>query len=161
MSRSLIALASLALASAALAVPASAAASDISRSQILHALDMVRDDPAVSGGNPYAASPATNRALRVLANRACSVNHDKEVVFASVGLPVAPGDSADGLLVMSMIADPSSILSMIGGSPSAEMSGRYCFFGALAATGSSATLSGTAKLTTASTKAMHSPVTPT
>lgn len=144
LSRSVIALASFAIGAAALAaVPASAAtAADITRDQVLNAAKLVRADYAADLDDPTDYSPATNRALRVLANRACSINYDDEASIYAMGLPVNSGESVDGLLGYAMILDLSN----------PDMSGRVCFFGALAPIGSSSTLSGTAKLTTSSTR---------
>lgn len=141
LSRSVVALATLAVGSAVLAaVPATAATSSgITRSQVLNAAQLTRDDPAASSGNPTALAPATSKALRVLANRACAIDHDDEVAVYNFGLPVASGDSADGLMVLAQIIDPST--------PSMQ-NGRMCIFGVLAAAKGSTTLSGAANLTT-------------
>lgn len=141
LSRSVVAIATLALGSAVLAsVPASATTSaDVTRGQVLNAAQLVRTDPGTGTGNPMESAPATSKALRVLANRACAVDHDEEVAIYNFGLPVAPGGSADGLIVMAQIIDPSE---------GSLQSGRVCIFGALAAAKGSTTLAGTAKLTT-------------
>lgn len=149
MSRAAVAIAALGVASATLISPASAAASDINRDQVLSALLLVRNDPEASSGNPNATLPGTSRALRVLANRACSVDYDDEAVGFSFALPAEAGGSADGLLVLSYILDSSSAVPPV---PTPTMSGRVCIFGALATADPAATLSGTATVTTSSAK---------
>lgn len=148
LSRSLVAVASLAIASATLAaVPVTAAPADVTRAQVLTAIDGVRTDLASEepvdpeAGSPF--SPSTTRALRALANRACEVNHDAETVVTALGMPTQPGDDADGLMVIALIADPSAPSSDIF---DPELDGRMCAFGALAATDAEFSLSGSATI---------------
>lgn len=138
--RPVVAVAALAVGSAVLAaVPATAATpSGITRTQVLNAAASVRADFASHGsGGLLAPSPATIKAIEVLANRSCVVKHSEEVLFSVVGLPFASGDSADGLLVLAPIfAKPPST------------TGRICVFGALAASKTSTSMSGTAAVVT-------------
>ncbi len=142
LSRSLIAIASLAVASATLAaVPATAAtASGITRDQVLAATAAARvDNPAIDPGE---FAPIGSRAIRVLANRACAVDPDSELVYFGSTMPTQAGDDADGLLVSAVIMDLSDLM---GGGPSGP-EGRLCTFGALATADPSFSLSGTATL---------------
>lgn len=154
LSRSVIATASLAVASVALAaVPASAGApSDITRQQVLAAASAVRAEP-----NPSAImiSPATSRALRVLTNRACSIDPDgDEFAVLSLSEATAGGQSADGVVVTALVvkADIANLitsLSDIEETPDGVDPGdflRICSFGVLTTTAASSTLAGTATI---------------
>jgi hypothetical protein len=150
--RSAVAVASLAIGSAVLvAAPANAAPSDITRAQVLDAVAGVRAEPDVTQGN---YSPGTARALRVLANRACSVDPDGlEIVVRTLAEPVEPGRSADGLAVIAVISPVETIDD--------PLTFRACAFGAVAATSGGATLSGTATLSGSAPVALAGDVTAT
>lgn len=145
LSRPVVAGAALAVGSAVLAaVPATATtAADITRDQVLNAAKLVRADPNAAAGDPSKLKPTTARAVRVLANRACSVNFDDEITLQAFALPIESDEVVDGLAVLALVLDPNNL---------SDMSGRMCAFGVLAPMKSSATLSGTAQVTTSDTR---------
>lgn len=154
LSRSVIALATLSLGPLALAaVPASAAApSDITRQQVLAAASAVRAESSLSA---LLISPATSRALRVLANRACSIDPDgEEFAVLSLSEATAGGQSADGVVVSALVvtADIANLITSftaIEEPPAGVEIGdflRLCSFGVLTATAGSSTLAGTATI---------------
>lgn len=150
----MIALATLSLGSLALAaVPASAAApSDITRQQVLAAASAVRAEPSPSA---LLISSTTSRALRVLTNRACSIDPDgEEFAVLSLSEATAPGQSADGVVVTALVvkADVANLITSftaIEEPPAGVEIGdflRLCSFGVLAPTAGSSTLTGTATI---------------
>jgi len=144
LSRSVIAVATLGIGSVALAaVPASAAtASGITRDQVLAAAAGVRSEP-VSVEGQY--SPSTDRALRVLANRACSIDRDgTQLIIGFLADATDAGASADGVVVTAVIADLAGQSEGYKG----------CSFGALATTDGAFTLSGSATLGSAAPVAL-------
>lgn len=138
LSRSVLAVAALGVGSAVLAaVPATAATSDVTRGQVLTATTALRAEP---DPDPGTFSPATNKAVRVLANRACSVDQDSELHFTSVGATVEQNPVVDGLVVTAVIY-PADLLQGSGGLP------RICTFAALATVNGNYSLNGSATLT--------------
>lgn len=136
--RSVVAVASLAIGSAALAaVPATAATpSGITRDMVLTAAASVRAAPPGSF-NEYGA--AGNRALKAMANRACSIDPDgPESYFGAIAGATAPGGAADGVVVTAVLGD-----SLLSGPESPT---RICTFGAVATTAAGSVLSGTATI---------------
>lgn len=133
LSRSLVAVAALAVGSAALtAVPATAATpTGITRESVLTAASGLRD--AIGPSDP---SSATNKALRSILHRGCSVDVDGgEVLGTSAnGFPTSQGAAADGLVAYGVI------LNVVDGTA------RECIVGAVAASSPSYVLSGTATL---------------
>lgn len=136
LSRSVLTVAALGLGSAALAaVPAQAAATDVTRGQVLTATTALRAEP---DPDPDTFSAATNKAVRVLANRACSVDQDSELQFSSLGTAVEQNPVVDGLVVTAVIFPAD--FGRDGDSP------HTCTFAALATINSDYSLTGSATL---------------
>ena len=133
LSRSVVAVASLAIGSVALAAtPASAATSDITRDQVIAAVNAVRADAADEEG-----SGGPIEAVYPLVSAACNVLPGETIVYAS-GEATEEGEAADGLLATGAIetADGASDLSGV----------RFCVFGATASTDATFALSGSTTL---------------
>jgi hypothetical protein len=129
LARSVIAVATLAVGSAALAAtPATAATPNgVTRDQVLTAANGVR----AAAGVRENYSPATVRAMRAIVVAGCDAS-DASPYLGTVKAATA-GDDADGLIITAQIDTFSSSYQ--------------CTIGAFAATDTSSTLSGTARIT--------------
>lgn len=141
LSRSVIAAATLAIGSMALvAAPATAAPADVSRAQVLAAASAIR---AETSADPAKHARGTRDALRVLSNRACSVDTDHFATLLTYAAPIQPTAKVDGLVVTAVILR----LDFLVAGAAAEDTARVCTFGALTSTGGADTLTGTSSLT--------------
>lgn len=139
LSRSVVAIAALGVASAAFAAPANAAdsATGITRDQVINAANAVRIDGVLD--DPTDMSAHTSRAVRVLANRACKIDRDREAVLYMVAGASPAGEAADAVFVVAVVANLDTILTDPSGAGMTS-----CTFGVVAPTKDSATLSGKA-----------------
>ena len=140
LSRPLVAAAGLAVAAAGFVVaPADAAApAGITRTDVLAAAAKARTID-VTDINELTSPKEARR----LANRACSVDPDSEILSMALPLPVTAGQHADGLFVEAIIYDAEA-MSHVSETSSPYEFARFCAFGALAATDPGFSLQGTA-----------------